>query len=249
MSLPLPPSRRRARPGLIAAAAAAAVAAAAVVAAVVILYRPASGQAPGPPPPRPSLQEGRVPARAPGSAAPVTVSTAGWYAVALDGTAVPASPQDGPRRGPWPLATGYADDPAGAVLAAVGIAVRTSGQLGPDVFSPTIARQVTGPGARAMLAAAWLDYAQASGQHPPPGPGSPAGTATASARAFRLASFTPAAAAVQVLAVAGASQAVIQVQVRWLDGDWRLVSPPGGNLAAAAVRPSGPAGFQLLPGR
>ncbi len=246
MSLPLPPRRRRrARPGLIAAAAAAG---AAVIAAIV-LYRPASGQAPGPPPPRPSIQEGRVPARAPGAPAPVTVSTAGWHAVWLDGTAVPASPQDGPGRGPWPLASGYADDPAGAVLAAVGIAVRSSGQLGPDVFVPAISRQVTGPGARAMLAAAWQDYAQAAARHPPSVPGGPAGTATASARAFRLASFTPAAAAVQILAAAGASQAVIQLQVRWLDGDWRLVAPPGGNLAAAAVRPASLAGFQLLPGR
>jgi hypothetical protein len=179
----------------------------------------------------------------------VTVSTAGWYAISLDGTAVPASRQDGPSRGPWPLAGGFADDQAGAVLATVNIAVRASGQLGPRIFSPTISRQVTGPGARAMLAAAWQDYAQASAQHPPARPDGPAGTATAAARAFRLASFTPAAAVVEVLAAAGGQQAVIQVQVRWLGGDWRLVAPPGGNLAASAVRPASLSGFQLLPGR
>jgi len=246
MTMPLPPRRRRrARPGLIAAAA---LAAAAVLAAV-LLYRPASGQAPGLPPPRQTSKEGdRVPARAPGSPAPGPVSTAGWYAVDLDGAVLPASRQAGPREGPWPLAAGYADTPAGAVLAAVGIAARTSGQLGPAVFAATIRAQVTGPGGPAMLAAAWQDYAQAIGQHPPASPDGPAGTASASPRAFRLVSFTPAAAVVDVLAGAAGKQAVVRLQVRRLGGDWRLVAPPGGNLAAAA-RPGSLAGFESLPGR
>ena len=243
--MPLPPRRRRrARPGLIAVAA---MAAAAVI-AVVVFYRPASGQAPGQPPPRPT-DAGRVPARAPDSPPPGAVSTAGWYAVALDGTVVPASGQAGPRQGPWPLAAGFADTPDGAVLAAVNIAVRTSGQLGPLVFTATISRQVTGPGTQALLAAAWQDYAQASGQHPPASPGGPAGTASASPRAFRLLSWTPAAADVDVLAAADGQDAVVGLRVLWQDGDWRLVAPPGGNLAAAAVRAAALSAFTPLPGR
>lgn len=246
MTMPLPPNRRRrARPGLIAAAA---LAAAAVLAAV-LFYRPASGQAPGLPPPRPTPQEGRVPARTPGPSASGTISTAGWRAADLDGALLPASPQAGPRQGPWPLASGYADTPPGAVLAAIGIAVRASGQLGPGIFAATITRQVTGPGAAAMLAAARQDYAQASAQHPPASPGGPAGTLSASPRAFRLASFTAAAAVVEVVSAAGGQAAVIRLQLRWLAGDWRLLAPPSGNLADDAIQPAALTGFQALPGR
>jgi hypothetical protein len=247
MSLPLPSPRRprRRRPVLLAAAAAALAA----VLAAVLLYRPAPGQAPGQPPPRQPNKEGRVPARAPGTRAPGTVSTAGWYAVTLDGAVLPASPQAGPQRGPWPLASGFADTAAGAVLAAVNIAARASGQLGPAIFTATISAQVTGPGAAALLAAARQDYAQASAQHPPARQSGRTGTATASPRAFRLLSFTPAAAAVEVLAAAAGQSAAVRLQVRWRDGDWRLAAPAGGNLAAAAVRPAGLSGYQLLPGR
>jgi hypothetical protein len=135
------------------------------------------------------------------------------------------------------------------VLAAVNIAVRASGQLGPGIFIATISRQVTGPGGPAMLAAARQDYAQASAQHPPASLGGPAGAASASPRGFRLLSWTPAAAAVEVLAAAGDRGAVVRLQVLWRDGDWQLVAPPGGNLAAAAVRTATLTGFTPLPGR
>ncbi len=251
--MPLPPPRGRPGAHRAGVAAAAVVAVAAAVVVAVLLFRPASGQAPGQPPPR-STDAGRVPARTPGSpaAGPAAVSTAGWYAVALDGTVVPASRQAGPGKGPWPLAAGFADSPAGAVLAAVNIAVRSGGQAGPDIFAATISRQVTGPTATALLDAAWTDYAAASDQHPPARPGGPAGTADATLRAFRLVSFSAAAAVVEVLAAAdstGGKQVVIRLQVRWLDGDWRLVAPPGGSFSAAAVPHAVLSGFTSLPGR
>ena len=247
MSISFPPSPARRRGGrIVAAAAVAGLILAAVL--IVLLYHPAPRQAPGPKPE--SSQQtpsgARVPAGPPGS---VTVSTAGWHSVNLDGTAVPVSRQAGPRRGPWPLAAGFTDTPAGAVLAAVNIAVRTSGQLGPSIFTTTISRQVTG-GASALLSAAWKDYAAAVGQHPPASTGGPAGTADASARAFRLTSWTPATAGVEVLAGAdnGAGPgAVVRLQVRWRRGDWRLVAPPAGILAATAAQADLP-GFTSLPG-
>jgi hypothetical protein len=249
MSLPLPPQRRR-RPGgrLALVIVAVAVAASIPFLLAVLLHHPAPGRAPGHSLPSPYQTTGRVPARAPG---PLTVSTAGWRAANLDGTLVPVSGQAGPRRGPWPLAAGYADTPAGAVLAAVNIAVRTSGQLGPDIFAATISRQVTGSGATALLAAAYQDYAAAVGQHPPARTGGPAGAADAAARAFRLAAWTTGSATVDVLAGADTgtgSGVIVRLQVRWAGGDWRLVAPPSGTLAA------GPAGTDLpsftpLPGR
>ncbi len=257
MSLPLPPSpRRRGRSRPAAAAAAAVIVIAAVAAIMLVLLprfsRPASRQAPGGV--APSSQQAthatssrRVPAGTPGS---VAVSTAGWRAVSLYGTEVPLSQQAGPHQGPWPLAARFADTPAGAVLAAVNIAVRTSGQLGPAIFTTTITRQVTGPGTHALLKAAWTDYAAAAAQHPPASTGGPAGTADASARAFRLTSWTTAAGDVQILAGADNGSgpgAVVELQVRWLNGDWRLVAPQTGVFPAAAAR-ADLRGFTPLPG-
>jgi hypothetical protein len=244
MSLPLP-SPRGARPRrwlllLIPATAAA------VAAAVLLLYHPVSGRPPGHMSP-PYQTPGRAAARTPG---PVAVSTAGWRAVNLDGTFVPVSAQAGPGRGPWPLASGYADTPAGAVLAAVNIAVRTSGQLGPDIFTATISRQVTGAGARALLSAAYQDYATAVGQHPPARTGGPAGTADASPRAFRLTTWTASAATVDVAAGADAgtgSAVVVPLQVRWISGDWRLAAPRSGTFAASAAGTDLPT-YTPLPG-
>ena len=258
MSLPLPPSHGYRRRGRRPAAAAAAVIVIVLVLGLVILVLlprlsgPASRQAPGGV--SPSSQQathatssGRVPAGTPGT---IAVSTAGWRAVNLDGTEVPLSQQAGPQQGPWPLAAGFADTPAGAVLAAVNIAVRTSGQLGPAIFQPTIAQQVTGPGAGALLSAAENDYATAARQNPPTSTGGPAGTANASARAFRLTSWTAATADIDVLAGADNGSgpgAVVHVQVRWLDGDWRLVAPTSGVLAATAAK-ADLQGFTPLPG-
>ena len=248
MSISLPSSPRRGRGGrLVVAAVAAGLLLSAVL--VVLLYHPASRQAPGP---RPLTSQQtrsgvRVPAGTPGS---VTVSTIGWHAANLDGTAVPVSRQAGPRRGPWPLAAGFADTPAGAVLAAVNTAIRASGQLGPAIFTKTISRQVTGPGAGALLSAAWKDYAAAVGLHPPASTGGPAGPADASARAFRLISWTADSASVQVLAGAdngGGAGLVVPLQVRWIGGDWRLVAPASGTFAGAAAKPD-LAGFTSLPG-
>jgi len=247
MSFPLlPPGRRRPRGRSLALAAAACLLLGATT-ATLLLIRPAPRQAPGPPnPPSRQIQD-RVPARAPG---PISVSTAGWHAVSLDGTLVPESPQSGPAYGPWPLAGGFADDQAGAVLAAVNIAVRTSGQLGPDVFTATISRQVTGAAAAALLSAAWKDYAAAVGTHPPGSTGGPAGAADAAARAFRLTAWTPAAATVDVLAGADNGTGpglVVPLQVHWIDGDWRLVAPAGGAFTGTPAAPDLP-GFTALPG-
>lgn len=257
MSLSLPPSddhRRRGRRPAAAAAAVIAVLVLALAIAVLLprLSRPASRQAPGGV--SPSSQQathatssGRVPAGTPGT---VNVSTAGWRAVSLDGTEVPLSQQAGPRQGPWPLAAGFADTPAGAVLAAVNIAVRTSGQLGPAIFKTTITQQVTGPGAGAMLGAAQNDYATAARQNPPASSGGPSGTADASARAFQVTSWTAATADIDVLTGADNGSGpgvVVHLQVRWLDGDWRLVAPASGVFAATAAR-ADLRGFTPLPG-
>ena len=80
--------------------------------------------------------------------------------------------------------------------------------------------------------------------------GGPAGRADASARAFRLLSWTAGAATVEVLAGAdngSGTGLVMELQVRWLGGDWRLVAPTSGVFPAAAEPPD-LHGFTPLPG-
>ena len=64
-----------------------------------------------------------------------------------------ATPADG-------LASGFADTPQGALLAAVNIGVRTAAQWGTAIFVPTINHQVTGPATPALLHAEETAYAQ-----------------------------------------------------------------------------------------
>ena len=200
MSLPLPPPRRRRRRPVLLAV----IAGLAVLAVASFALRPPSGRAPGKPSQAESPHQvhSRVPPQTAGSA-PLSVSTTGWLAAPLDGTTVPISASDGPRQVSGPLAAGFTDTTAGAVLAAVNIAVRAGGQIGPAIFTPTITQQVTGSAAAALLATAQQDYAVAIAQHPPADPGGPAGTAGASVVAFRLLAWTAAAATVSVLTVAG----------------------------------------------
>ena len=249
MSMPLPSRRRRPpRRLLLAAAAAAAFSAAAI--GMFLLARPPSGTAPGQAPYRPqNTSSGRVPSPTAGG-----VSTAGWQAVMLDGAPVPVSAADGPARTGGGLASGFADTRAGAVLAAVNIAVRTSGDLGPDIFVPTITGQITGPGAAALLAAGWQEYTQATAQQQGAAPGGPAGPATAAVTAFRLASWSPAAAAVTVTAAAtaagsGPAQVMISLQVRWSGRDWQLAAPAGGAFPSSPAPAPVPRGFTALPGK
>jgi hypothetical protein len=247
----LMPSRQRRsrRRTWLAAAAAAAVAASAVAAYAVVSSGPPSGQAPGQSPHRPA-SDGRVPARAAGSSLP-SVSTSGWQSAQVDGEAVPVSPSAGPASGAAGLASGFTDTPAGAVLAACNIAVRISGQLGSAIFVDTITRQVTGPGADALLAAAWQEYGQASADAEPGSPGGPAGKLTASLTAFRLTAWSGKAASVTLVATApgnASEQVTVPVQVRWSGSDWLLVAPSGGAFTGSRSAPGLPPGFTALPG-
>ena len=250
-------SRHRRRFPLAAGLGLAALAAmAAMVAAAAALSgspaRPPSGSAPGVPPslsrPPTTGSDSRVPSRAAGT----TVSTAGWRAVMADGAPVPVSPAGGPARQGGGLVSGFTDTPAGAVLAAVNIAVRTSGQAGSAVFTATIARQVTGPGAQALLSAAWTEYDQAAARHRPQSSGGPAGPATATVTSFDLTAWSPSQASVTLTAAASAShgeQVAIPLGLQWLDGDWRLVAPAGGSFPAVPAAAPVPPGYTPLPGR
>lgn len=199
------------------------------------------------------------PARTAGSAAAPSahaspgqrVNLAGLSWHDFDGVSLPVSPSAGPHDTRNGMASGFADTPAGAVLAAVNIAVRATPQGGPGIFAPTIRRQVTGPDAHALLlacASAYSEAISASGGHY----GRALTPAYVAERAYRLVSWSPDQATVDIASTGPGPQGVTvraatRVQVVWRRGDWRVVAPPGGDWAASATTLTSLAGFASFP--
>jgi hypothetical protein len=193
--------------------------------------------------------------RAPTASPAVLESEAGqvltW--VSFHGMRLPVSATAGPRSTRGGLASGFADTPQGALLAAINIGVRTAAQWGSAIFMPTITHQVTGPAAPALLHAEETAYAQLRATAHVSA-GQPAGQVHAAEDGYRFAAWSPAAAAVEVLTVGPTASgttvlAATRVQVVWKRGDWRVVAPPGGNWANAATAISSPLGYTIFPGR
>jgi hypothetical protein len=174
------------------------------------------------------------------------VNLAGLDWSAYRGYELPVSLQAGPRETAGGLATGYADSPLGALLAAVNIAARTSWQFGPQVFQPTISAQVTGQFAGQMLSSDQLAYtqqAQAQGTQVP-----------ARQVAYSYEGYTPSDATVDIVTGATDSDGapvyvVTQIQAEWLDGDWKIIAPPGGDWANSATQVTSTAGYTTFPGQ
>jgi hypothetical protein len=192
--------------------------------------------------------------RAPGTALATSLAAAGqgltW--ASFYGMQLPISASAGPRDIRRGLASGFADTPQGSLLAAINIGVRTAAQWGTAIFKPTITRQVTGPDTVALLQAEETAYAQlrAAARLRP---GQPAGRGYAAETGYRFVEYTPAAATVDVVSAGPTANgttvlASTRIQVLWLGGDWRVVAPPGGNWANAAIAISSVTGYTLFPG-
>jgi hypothetical protein len=153
--------------------------------------------------------------------------------VALAGVDLPESSTTGPHDVSDGLARGFAHTTVGSVVAALHLAVRTTPNVGPAIFEPTLQDQVVGPSAEAMSQAVEADYQQSAtrlGVHygQPLGdlPAHPVGVQVVAATTDQvdLSLLTEAADA------AGVGQfAACAVSVVWSDGDWRLLAPPGGR--------------------
>ena len=175
------------------------------------------------------------------------IDLAGLRWVNYHGYELPVSAQAGPRDTSGGLASGYADSPLGALLAAVNIGTRTSWQFGPQVFQPTIEDQVTGFYQADMQSADAGAYDQGGAQVP-------AVQAYARQVAFAYEGYTPADATVDVVTGAvGAGGAAVyvatRIQVEWLNDDWRVVAPPGGDWGNSAAQVTSPAGYVAFAGQ
>jgi len=238
------PARRVPRRAWLAAAIVIAVAGAGLALAIT-----SRGGSPGP------GRRPAAPAAAPGTSGPQLprVSLTGLRWSDYHGIQLPSSPQAGPHHTRNGLAWGFADTPLGALLAALNIAVRANAQWGPGVFAPTIAGQVTGPDAAALLSACQAGYGQASQAAHITG-GQPLGDADVTEQAFRWVAWTPADATVDLVSAGPGSggvtiRATTRVEVAWQGGDWRVLAPPGGDWGNAAARLSSLAGYTIFPGQ
>lgn len=174
------------------------------------------------------------------------LSWAGFHGMQL-----PVSSGDGPHDTRGGLASGFADTPRGALLAAINIGVRTAAQWGTAIFEPTITRQVTGPDTIALLRQEETAYTQlrAAAQA---GPGQAAGRGYAAEAGYRFLAWSRASAVVDVVSAApaadgGTALASTRIQVVWQHGDWQVVAPPGGNWADAATAITSLNGYTAFP--
>jgi hypothetical protein len=184
---------------------------------------------------------------APGPSAPVvpTVDLSGLAWVNFRGYSLPVSAQAGPHDTAGDLASGYADTPLGALLAAVNIGARTSWQLGPEIFQPTIQDQVTGPYQAQMLSSNLDTYSANAAQIPDI-------RAYASIAAYQWVWYTPADATVDLVAEGPGDNGTTvyvatQIETEWINGDWRVVAPPGGDWGDSAVQIPSLNGYLTFP--
>ena len=154
-----------------------------------------------------------------------------WVSVA--GVALPTSPATGPAQTSGDLARGFTHTTPGAVVAALHLLVRTTAQVGPRVFEPTIDEQVLGEHTAAMRQRVADEYRQAAARAAITY-GEPLGDLPATIVGVRVEENTDTRVTVSVLTsatdTAGVPRyAATPVTVIWAGGDWRLLAPPQGS--------------------
>lgn len=133
------------------------------------------------------------------------------------GWQLPTSTTDGPGRqtaGPWSC---FTRTESGAVLAAYVISMRAGG-LADDWQAVVREQTMPGPGQNALLAAV---------------PNTPTVTVP---RGFSLAAYSPEAATVRYRLQNDGTDYTCDMDVRWFEGDWRLVVGDDGSTARGCVR-------------
>lgn len=198
--------------------------------------------------PRPATTATTRPARSPVQGVPprqgvrggVDLSGVSWRD--FHGVRLPYSRANGPAGSDGGRAWGFADTAGGAVFAAVHIGVRANAQWGPGIYGPTVRDQIDGPDKSTLLDqldSAYAQLADGAGDSS----GGPVGRAYAVEEGFRVESFSPGAATVDVVTAGPGNdgttvRAATRIQLTWRGsgrgGDWHVLAPPGGDWGASA---------------
>jgi hypothetical protein len=156
------------------------------------------------------------------------------------------SPSHGPRNLDGGLASGFSQDEAGAALAAVHILLRSSPNVGPDVFGPTISAQVAGANQAAMKLSVQQQYDElVASTGAEPGAAIPG---DAEIVGYRIVSFGDDKAAARVAVALGSPELDVSgrlvefdIALQWAgSGDWQVVAPPLGDWGSVATTLGGP---------
>jgi uncharacterized protein YceK len=176
-----------------------------------------------------------------------------WSELQITGLALPVSDVHGPFDTSRGQAQGFSRDEMGAVLAGLHVGLRASPGVGRNVFEPTIREQVTGAATdvQALLERVTSEYEAQAVQHGTL-PGQPLPDQLGSYEGYRIGEFTDDAAIVYILVrgpdpSGGTVLSEARVDLRWEDGDWRLVAPPDANFDGYGRLDPDPAEFQPFP--
>jgi hypothetical protein len=153
--------------------------------------------------------------------APPVVSGPAITWVRLGAQPVPVSPTHGPAESGNGLAAGFSHDELGALLAAINVSVRLTGQASPAVYETTARQQCVGD-LDATIAAIRSQRSTAV-----------AGSTTPTAYFYRMTSGDPRGDLVGITIAVDTPQSrslggytEVSRTLRWIDGDWKLHVPP-----------------------
>ncbi|MEH1124721.1 hypothetical protein [Micromonospora sp. CPCC 206061] len=180
------------------------------------------------------------------------LGTVTW--VDVRGMALPVSARYGPATVAEGRAWGFAHNRFGSVMAATHIAVRADAIVGPRVYRPTIDQQVIGTDVDALASNVDSEY---EGRRAEAGvaAGDPLPGTHASLAGYRVESYTDQAAFLRLLIASpgpnaqGTVYVDFRIEVRWAEGDWRLVAPPGGRWQNATGQAPSTNGYTAFPRR
>ena len=173
------------------------------------------------------------------SAAPATSlaavapgSNADMTTMVLNGATLPVSRSSGPRDIQGGLASGFAETPLGAALAAVHINVRLDPSAGPSIFTPTAQRQVSGDTA-SLLASLNASYRAMGGTQGPVTSTSP----TAQALGYDVVNYSvtqPVTVHLETQIPGAPARYDLTTMVVWSGSDWKLLLPLPSTVATAS---------------
>lgn len=173
-----------------------------------------------------------------------------WKAAA-DGVSLPVSRSAGPQRFVNGRGSDFARSELGAALAAIHISHNASAGPGPAIFTATIRSQVTGTERDAMLDHISGEYETDRQKFGLP-EGAPLPGPAAARIAYKVNRYSEADAAITVasgLASDATKFFAFDLELRWMNGDWHMVAPPGGSFASVFKElPSLPPGSVVLEG-